>query len=102
MSADNGYMLKKHPKGGYALVMWFASDDNPCRQATEEDESYPTIQDALKAFSDGQAWLGDGYYPKFYCEYGLSLDPLIFSTIEEAAAAFLEDEKNHNQGDQNG
>lgn len=72
MSADNYYLIRKHPKGGFALVNCFASDESPPPEATEKQESFPTIDAAMTAFALGQEFEG-GHYPRYYCEYGLQM-----------------------------
>lgn len=77
MSADNGYVLRKHPNGGFSLMMYFASDENSDTTPTEQSESFPTMEAALKEFAEGQDWSdadrrGSGY-PRYYCEYGLQI-----------------------------
>ena len=90
MSADNYYLLRKHPKGGFALVMGFASDDET-PSVGEEQESFPTMEAALKEFSDGQKWedSGEGGWPPYYCEYGLTPHPECFE--ETSVVTDLED-----------
>lgn len=61
MSADNYWVITRHPKGGYAAVMGFASDDNPDLRAQPKHEKFPTVQAALEyAENEGS-------------EYGVSL-----------------------------
>lgn len=83
MSADNFYVLRKHPLGGFALIMGFASDENDTANTCavpKSAESFPTTEAALKAFSDGQEWQNEqiGWYPRYYCEYGLSVNSECF------------------------
>jgi len=83
MSADNGYILTKHPKGGFCFVMYFASDDNPDLTPAEDAERFETLEAALKDYADGQTTDGadqDWVYPKYWSEYGLSIDNTIFET----------------------
>ena len=60
MSADNFYLIRRHPLGGFAAVMGFASDDNE-PQARESDDRYATVGEAVVAASEG------------YSEYGVSV-----------------------------
>jgi hypothetical protein len=62
MSADNYYVITRHPLGGYTAVMGFASDDSN-RPATEQDPQFATLDDALT------------YALNDYTEYGVSVDP---------------------------
>jgi hypothetical protein len=66
MSADNGWVIMPHPKGGYALVMYFASSEGPV-VVKEDEPSYPTVE---AAFTE--------YYPKqntkYWSEYGLHVN----------------------------
>lgn len=76
MSADNFFVLRKHPLGGFAWVMGFASDENNhayTDQVSEDAERFETIEAAVKAYNDGQEWTEDGWYPKYYCEYGMQI-----------------------------
>lgn len=60
MSADNYYLIREHPAGGYAVVMGFASDDyEPFLDPRRIYESYPTLEAAI-AFGQSQ-----------YSEYGV-------------------------------
>lgn len=60
MSADNYYLIRKHPKGGYAAVMGFASDDATpgVRQSHQQ----------FKTFEDAVLWASEQY-----SEYGVSI-----------------------------
>lgn len=82
MSADNGYILTKHPKGGFCFVMYFASDNDPDLTPAEDAERFETLEAALKDYADGEHNGGgdDGYwaYPKYWSEYGLSIDNRMF------------------------
>ena len=63
MSADNFYIIRKHPGGGFAAVMGFASDDkNP--EAAWEHASYPTPLDALLSVIDEPAEYGCSIHPE--------------------------------------
>jgi len=67
MSADNYYVIKRHPLGGYAAVMGFMSDDfEP--HADELDPQFDTPDNAL-SYAMGE-----------YSEYGVSLDPKLLDT----------------------
>ena len=69
MSADNYYVVRKHPEGGYTYVMGFASDSIhehaiPVKRGRFGwDQSWPTVEEALHAA------IGD------YSEYGVSVHP---------------------------
>lgn len=83
MSADNYFVLRKHPTGGFALVMGFASVEKT-PEVKETEESFPTLEDALKAFCYGQQWENDDeLYPRYYCEYGLQIHPDCFETAPQ-------------------
>lgn len=63
MSADNYYVIRKHPQGGYTYVMGFASDDNPDLTVKPgKHRQFERWQDAFQAATD------DG------SEYGISFD----------------------------
>ena len=63
MSADNYYIIRKHPDGGFAAVMGFASDDGT-PDAERRHQSFNTVEEALiYAGEDG------------YTEYGISVHP---------------------------
>lgn len=87
MSADNYYMIRNHPEGGYAAVMGFASDDGgylwddetdnyqfgldgepipdptwePCRVDPKRDRNFVTFREAYE-WAEGQ-----------YAEYGVRI-----------------------------
>ena len=63
MSADNYYVIKKHPKGGYAAVMGFSSDE-ATRDALKSDYSFPTPAQAFSWAMDEHAEYGVHYGPE--------------------------------------
>lgn len=63
MSADNYYVVKKHPLGGYSYVMGFASDDDPDLTVTESYPQYKTLEEAVDAAIEE------------YSEYGVRVHP---------------------------
>lgn len=66
MSADNGYIIRKHPKGGYAAVHYFASN--------VEDEGWPEVEpDRHPMFSTLVA--AYEYGENDWTEYGVTLHP---------------------------
>lgn len=78
MSADNYYVMRKHPNGGYSLLMGFMSDEQESaytQPVPEEVESWPTMTEALAAYTAGQEWQDEnaGFYPRYYNEYGLNI-----------------------------
>lgn len=68
MSADNFYIVRKHPLGGFAAVMGFASDTD------ENDEQImPEAEINDKQFDKWQdAW---NYALGEYSEYGYDVHP---------------------------
>lgn len=78
MSADNYYMVRRHSDGGFALQMGFMSDEDPLPPVHSEYEAFPTVEAAIKAFSDGQVTKDGEIYPRYYCEYGLKYATGIF------------------------
>lgn len=73
MSADNFFIVKPHPKGGFTYVQGFASDEEagPWLTPTPEHRQWPTVALAL------QAAMND------YSEYGVSVDPSCGNWTEE-------------------
>lgn len=69
MSADNYYVVRTHPLGGYTYVMGFASDDSPDRTAKPKDKSWSTVHEAVDAAVDE------------YSEYGVSVHPECLETV---------------------
>ena len=67
MSADNYYVVKKHPLGGFTYVQGFASDDEmddaPPLVATKRHPQYATVREAFYAAE-----------AEPICEYGVSID----------------------------
>ena len=66
MSADNYYLITRHPGGGYTALMGFASDNYPLI-ATMKDPQFPT-QKAAWEFANED-----------YSEYGIRIDPDLLS-----------------------
>jgi hypothetical protein len=69
MSADNFYLIRKHPLGGYAAVMGFASDvDDNDEQIDPEaritDEQFKTWQEAFNWASHQYAEYGYDIHPE--------------------------------------
>ena len=62
MSADNYYVVKRHPNAGFTYVMGFASVNEPARKARLFDPQFDTLEDAVKAAARENA------------EYGYSID----------------------------
>lgn len=62
MSADNYFIIRKHPDGGYACLMGFMSDES-IPNVYPMDAQYGSVEAALAvAFSD-------------YAEYGVRIHP---------------------------
>lgn len=68
MSADNYYVIKKHPKGGYAAVMGFASNE-ALPEVRDRHRSFVTVEQAI-------SWATNEY-----SEYGVSVDPEVLDEI---------------------
>lgn len=64
MSADNYYIIRKHPDGGFAALMGFASDDR--MPVIDTDRAYKTFETVDQAVM----WASDEY-----SEYGVSVHP---------------------------
>lgn len=64
MSADNYYVIRKHPDGGFAALMGFASDDR--EPVIDTDRTYKTFETVGQAVM----WASDEY-----SEYGVSIHP---------------------------
>ena len=87
MSADNFYVLRRHPKGGFALVMGFASTESLDVYVRDHHTQFASIREALRAFSEGQDLVNDEeMYPEYYCEYGLRVHPELFTSTQELTA----------------
>ena len=68
MSADNYYVIHKHPEGGYAAVMGFMSDDEEPKP-TASHFHFATIADALAhANSDAYVEYGTRFSPEVRAE----------------------------------
>lgn len=63
MSADNYYILRKHPGGGYTYIQAFASDDHPNLRIRSTNPRFPTFQEAFDAAINE------------YSEYGVQIHP---------------------------
>lgn len=81
MSADNWYVIRNHPAGGYTPVMGFGEED--IRDVSVRDDfKFNTVKEAL-LWADAQ-----------YSEYGVSVHPEcdgpMLGQIEEFIADFLD------------
>ena len=93
MSVDSRFVLRKHPLGGFAWVMGFASDENNHAYAdpvSEDAERFETIEAAVKDFNDNEDTWKDGYYPKYYNEYGMEISNECYES--SPGAMFVTDE----------
>lgn len=68
MSADNYFLIRKHPSGGFAAVMGFASDVDDSGSEIEpvadtRHRAYPTVDEAINSAIHE------------YAEYGISVHP---------------------------
>jgi len=64
ISADNYYVVRRHPSGGFTYVMGFASDDDEGNiPVSRLEPMYPTMNKALDAAMAE------------YSEYGVSVHP---------------------------
>lgn len=72
MSADNYYIIRKHPEGGYTPVQGFASDDELPSVIPERHRSFPSIDEAIEFVIDD------------YTEYGIRVHPECKKTSSEA------------------
>jgi hypothetical protein len=67
MSADNYYLVRKHPLGGFTYVMGFASDVDEydveiVPEAKESDPQFKTKEEAMSASSHEYAEYGHSYH----------------------------------------
>jgi hypothetical protein len=78
MSADNYYMLRRHPKGGFACVMGFMSDDAE-PNADENSQQFETIEEAV-------VWYGQLEDGSFFAvaEYGLHIHSEVYKKPRRA------------------
>ena len=63
MSADNFYVIVRHPNGGFTPIMGFASDEEFCAKAEEWMHSFDNLEDAYS------------YATEDWTEYGVRVDP---------------------------
>lgn len=73
MSADNYYVVRLHPEGGYTYVMGFDSDPEPNLEVRVGDPQYLTLEEAMDAVS------------KEYAEYGWYLHEELQQARKEEA-----------------
>ena len=66
MSADNYYLITRHPGGGYTALMGFASSDYPLIPDMKDPQF--TTQRAAWEFANED-----------YSEYGIRIDPDLLS-----------------------
>lgn len=66
MSSDNFYIIRRHPKGGFAAVMGFASDIDD--QGNEITPDVPASAQSFSTLSDALNWAINEY-----SEYGVSV-----------------------------
>lgn len=68
MSADNYYIIRRHPKGGFSAVMGFESnDDTPV--VREDHLRFDTMRDA-EVYASGE-----------YTEYGIQIHPECYESV---------------------
>ncbi len=78
MSADNGYIIRVHPNGGFACRMYFASEDEERfdevlnSSVLEEEIQYLTLDDAIRHCEGTDVPKDDPYYG-YGAEYGYQL-----------------------------
>lgn len=92
MSADNFYVLCKHAKGGYALVMGQGDPGVTPRirvRSWDTQTSFASLTEALRAYSDGQELGDDEIYPRYYSEYGLVIDAGVFKDLEPVVTGYV-------------
>ena len=58
MSADNYYVIRKHPDGGFAAVMGFSSDDETPVVRPQRHISFPTVEEAMDSVAHEYAEYG--------------------------------------------
>ena len=64
MSADNYWIITRHPGGGYTALMGFASWD--------DDEPLVATMDSPQFATQKEAW---EFADQDYAEYGVRIDP---------------------------
>lgn len=64
MSADNYYVVRNHPKGGFGYVMCFDSDPHRLRDISGYAPQFPTIREAIEAAARDD-----------WTEYGIQVHP---------------------------
>lgn len=65
MSADNYFVVRPHPGGGFTPIMGFASDDRD-RAPQMTDPSFATPEEALSAVLNEYAEYGHSISPECY------------------------------------
>ena len=73
MSADNFYVVRKHPSGGFTYICAFASDEDENGDqiypvAKETDPQFNTREDAMKEAFNQYAEYGYQYHWEVYTE----------------------------------
>lgn len=64
MSADNFYLIRRHPVNGFSAVMGFAScDAEDSLTISDSSVSFPTVDEAIESVIDS------------YAEYGVQVHP---------------------------
>ena len=89
MSSDNYYLIRRHPKGGFAAVHAFmsSSDDGWTPQATDQHPQFDTIDAAILSAADD------------YTEYGTQVHT---ECRTEAVLRPCEPERANREGDSQG
>lgn len=69
MSADNYYLVRKHPLGGFTYVIGFASDVDEddveiMPEAKESDPQFETKEEAMNASLKEYSEYGSQYHPE--------------------------------------
>lgn len=78
MSTGNFYVVRRHPRGGFALVSGCMSDYVATQWyplATTHHEEFPTVAAAIEDYDDGQDSDNVTGFPKYYAENPLLVHP---------------------------
>lgn len=86
MSADNYYVIRRHPNGGFTAVMGCASVEEDPEVCPEHHQSFPTVQKALDSVNSPDDWTEYGTHIHAECEVITThVSPFDIEVAEETA-----------------
>ena len=87
MSADNYYLIRRHPAGGFVAIMGFMSDEEvPEVNPQRDTDRFTTLPAAIKANLNRETEYGMRVHPECYESSEDSIDLYEFDRVNQMAA----------------